>query len=461
MSSSDIFDVLNIQNHRAGSPGSSGQTPVPSRTPKPQVSGMQRELYNLLGDNTPPIAVQKGSKFKDKMRTMAKPSPWSFAEFEPRQAVKLRHWVKGSKELVEQQSQVSSFEKFNTKLTIPEFTEDEYNSFMSGKDERKDALRNWSYQNVRQLFDNCKKYDMRWFIIQDRLELEGDYSLEDLKELFYLVCRNYFLAKSPNNPLIETLSFSKEKEVERKRYLQRLLSRSAAEIAEEEALIVESKKFEMAAKKTSSERESLLRLLDSPNSDKPIAQFLTSQGMTQLYNSLLSDKTKKRKYEQTVPENPWMKQQQQFAQQKQQMQQLQEQKVVTNNNIANDQSQVKKTKKQKQEMQIAVKRKADSEYAEQLLQGFTSEERKTLGVQTHGEKLPSGAYLRSSRISTFKAATQTKIAATLQELELPSRPAMPTYQVVHNHEILLARINSMLDLKRQVDKLEAEKDVKR
>ncbi|SCV02726.1 LAME_0H04610g1_1 [Lachancea meyersii CBS 8951] len=461
MSSSDIFDVLNIQNHRAGSPGSSGHTPVPSRTPKLQVSGMQRELYNLLGDNTPPVAVQKSNKFKDKMRTMAKPSPWSFAEFEPRQSVKLRHWVKGSKELVEQQPQVNAFEKYNTKLTIPEFTEEEYNSFMKDKTGKDDDSKKWSFRDVRQLFDLCRKYDMRWFIIQDRFEVEEQRSLEDMKEIFYLVCHQYFMAQTPDNPLVGSLKFSKEKEVERKKYLQRLLSRSAAEIAEEEALIVESKKFEMAARKTSSERESLLRLLDSPNSDKPIAQFLTSQGMTQLYNSLLSDKTKKRKYEQTVPENPWMKQQQQFAQQKQQMQQLQEQKVITNNKNINNQTQVKKTKKQKQELQIAVKRKADSEYAEQLLQNFTAEERRSLGVQTHGEKLPSGAYLRSTRISTFKAATQTKIATTLQELGLPSRPAMPTSEVIQHHELLLGRISSMLDLKKQVDKLEAEKDIKK
>ncbi|SCV00392.1 LANO_0F06634g1_1 [Lachancea nothofagi CBS 11611] len=457
MASSDIFDVLNIQNPRAGSPGSSGATPGPSRAPKLQVSGMQRELYNLLGDNTPPVAVQKGSKFKDKLRAMAKPSPWTFAEFEPTPSVKLRHWVKGSKELVDQQPQVNAFEKYNTKLTIPEFTEEDYNSFMAGTKVGSEDEEQWGYEEVRQLFDLCRKYDLRWFIVQDRHEGKKPRSLEDMKEAFYLVCHQYFLAKNPDNPLISSLNFSKEKEVERKKYLQRLLSRSAAEIAEEEALIVESKKFEMAAKKTASERETLLRLLDSPNSDKPIAQFLTSQGMTQLYNSLLSDKSKKRKHDPAVPENPWMKQQQQFAQQKQQMQQLQEQKV----NSTHVQNQAKKTKKQKQEMQIAVKRKADSEYAEQLLQGFTAEERKSLGVQCHGEKLPSGAYLRSTRVSTFKAATQSKIAATLQELGLPSRPAMPTFEVAHYHDALLGRINSLLDLKRRVDKLEAEKDIKK
>ena len=283
----DIFDVLNIQNPRAGSPGSSGATPGPTRTPKPQVTGIQRELYNLLGDNTPPVAVQKGSKFKDKLRAMAKPSPWTFAEFEAGPSVRLHHWVKGSKELVEQQPQQSSFQKYNTKLTIPSFTEEEYASFMADAGDEEENISQWEFKEVRQLFDLCRKYDLRWFIIQDRFEGETTRTLEDMKDAFYTICRRYFLTKEPDNPLIPSLNFSKQKEMERKRYLQRLLSRSAAEIAEEEALIVESKKFEMAAKKTLSERETLLRLLDSPHSDKPVSQFLTSQGMTQLYNCLL------------------------------------------------------------------------------------------------------------------------------------------------------------------------------
>ncbi|CUS22895.1 LAQU0S07e02564g1_1 [Lachancea quebecensis] len=457
MASSDIFDVLNIQNPRTSNPGSSAGTPVPSRTPKPQVTGIQRELYNLLGDNTPPVAVQKGSKFKDKLRAIAKPSPWTFAAYEVNPSVKLLHWVKGSKELVEQQPQKSSFSKYNTKLTIPTFSKEEYLDFMRDTKSESEPSVEWDYEEAQHLFDLCRKYDLRWFAIQDRYEGKLFGTLEELKDAFYTVCRRFFLAKEPDNPLIASLNFSKEKELERKRYLQRLLSRSAAEIAEEEALIVESKKFEMTAKKTLSERETLLRLLDSPNSDKPVSQFLTSQGMTQLYNSLLSDKSRKRKHDQVVPENPWMKQQQQFAQQKQHMQHLQELKS-SNSQVQN---QVKKTKKQKQEMQIAVKRKADSEYAEQLLQNFTVEERKSLGVQCHGEKLPPGTFLRSSKISTFKAATQSKVAATLQELGLPTRPAMPTMEVINRHEMLLSRITNLLDLKKQLDKLEAEKDIRK
>ena len=146
---------------------------------------------------------------------------------------------------------------------------------------------------------------MKWFVIADRFNYNGtERKLDDLKEMFYTVCQWYFLYKDPDNPLISQLNFPKEKELERKKYLERLLKRTAAEIAEEEALIIESRKFEMAAKKTLQEREALLQLLDHPHSDKPISQFLTSQGMSQLYANLLNDKNRKRKPDSNTPENP-------------------------------------------------------------------------------------------------------------------------------------------------------------
>lgn len=454
MSSSDIFDVLNIQPQaKAKTPPSSGSTPGATRLPKPQVTGMQRELYSLLGENTPPVVIQKSTKFKDKLNAIGKPSPWTWAGFKVATGVELHHWVKGSKELVGKQSQESAFTKYNTKLTLPTFTKEEYESFMKPKSGSEGI---WAFEEIVYLFDLCRKYDLRWFVIYDRYESEEKRSLEDLKETFYQVCQCFFLHKDPDNPLIPSLNFPKEKELERKKYLKRLLSRSAAEIAEEEALIIESRKFEMAAKKTLNEREALLRLLDSPNSEKPISQYLTSQGMSQLYSSLLSDKARKRKHDSNVPENPWMKQQQQFAQQRQQMQQQHDKKQdqQSASSFPN-----KKTKKQKLEIQTAIRRKADSEYAEHLLKNFTLEERKSLGVMAHGEKLSPGVFLRSTKISTFKPAVQNKVVATLQELGLPVRPAMPSYEVIQKHEELLKRIVLLLDLKKQVDKLEAEKSI--
>ncbi|QLQ80468.1 hypothetical protein HG537_0D04680 [Torulaspora globosa] len=470
MSSSDIFDVLNIQQ-RSKSPGSTG-SPTPTGSGngnrgRPPVIGMKRELYSLLGENQPPVVIEPSSKFKEKLSAITKPSAWTNAPFRANSKLVLHHWVKGTKESVGTEPQESQYAKLNVHLTIPKFNKEEYETFMAKTNEQdvadqgvtsatstESSSEPWSFDEVEYLFNLCRRYDMKWFVIHDRYSFDKPRSLEDLKEKFYQVCRKYFSTNSPNDPIMENLNYPREKEIERKKYLQRLLARSAAEIAEEEALIIESRKFEMAAKKTLNERESLLRLLDSPNSDQSVSQYMTSQGISQLYGSLLSDKSKKRKHNSNVPENPWMKQQQQFAQQRQQLQQLQDKRQD-----GQEVGSPRKTKKQKQEIQTAMKRKAESVYAEHLLKNFSPEERDALGVVTHGDKLPPGVYLRSSKISTFKPALQNKVVAILQELNLPIRPAMPTTKVIDRHEELLKRITTLVDLKKHLDKLEAEKAI--
>ncbi|CCK70087.1 Swc4p KNAG_0D03400 [Huiozyma naganishii CBS 8797] len=475
MSSNDVFDVLNI-NKKSSTP-----VPAPSagnlagvagstNKPKPQVTGMQRELYSLLGENQPPVMVaQTSSRFKEKLA--GKPSPWSKTDFfnarkDNPYKLTFQHWMKGSKELLGDEPQESTFLKFDQHFTLPTFTKEEYDEFMKPQNDSssntEENENRWSFEEVDYLMQLCKKYDLRWFVIEDRYNFgESVRSLEDLKEQFYEVCRRYFENKGPAMPLLKSLTFDKSKETDRKAYLQRLLSRSAAEIAEEEALIIESRKFEMAAKKTLNDRESLLRLLDSPNSNKSVVQYMTSQGMSLLYSNMLNDKSKKRKHEAGVPENPWMKQQQQFAQQKQQLQQLHEKKLTAEQGTDSGSEQSpRKTKRQKQELQNAIKRKSEAQYAEYLLQSFTMEERKNLGVIAHGEKLSPGVFLRSTKISTFKPALQNKVSSTMQELGLPLRPAMPSYDVVQKEEELLKAIVSLLELKKQLDKLEAEKAIR-
>lgn len=233
MSSADIFDVLNIKP-KSTSPDAGVQTSTSTsnlsiKQSKPQITGIQRELYSLLGDNTPSVPIKQSNKFKDSLNSAAKPSPWSFVEFEANPHVHLQHWVKGSKELVGKCVEPSSFSKFNQHLTIPRFTQEEYKEFMNGNHQ------DWSYEEVTYLFDLCRTYDMKWFVIADRFSYESERNVDDMKEIFYTVCQQYFLRKDPENPLISSLNFPKEKELERKQYLERLLKRSAAEIAEEEA----------------------------------------------------------------------------------------------------------------------------------------------------------------------------------------------------------------------------------
>lgn len=60
------------------------------------------------------------------------------------------------------------------------------------------------------------------------------------------------------------MKYSKESEVKRKEHLECLLARSPAEIAEEEALVLESRKLEAAAEMMLLERAEILKILDAP-----------------------------------------------------------------------------------------------------------------------------------------------------------------------------------------------------
>ena len=580
MSASDLFDVLNIQHKpKASTQTTQAQTQTSQETQQhPRTTGLQRELYSLLGDSQPPILIQKEhgnifgtngnvNVFKERLSSINnRVTPWTYAEFKPteRSRIRLRHWVRAAgrkdkeKKIDNEENgdvnagdtsevEVSEFAKFDVKLSVPTFTEEEYTKFMESKasksggdqslnddttqeqekskpdqkettndsepvinnEEDEEAKDSWTYEEVKYLFDLCRRYDLRWYIISDRYNFKNvNRSLEDLKSKFYEVSKRYFQSKNVADPILTSLDFPYKREVERKLYLERLLSRSAAEIAEEEALIIESKKFEMVAKRILDERESMLNLLDSPNPTQSVAQYMTSSGITQLYNSLLSNKSKRRKYDGVVPENPWMKQQRQ--QEQAQMEASSKQGTPGTQPQTGPKSQTKPrsqprnkasvpletstttatttntntpslspslnttepstakvntappptnttrlTKKQRLERQTALKRKTEAAYVEQLLQNFNAEERQALGVTAHGEKLTPGVFLRSSRISTFKPALQNRVEAVLHELKLPVRPAMPSQQVVQQHEQLLRRILTLLDLKRQLDRLGA------
>ncbi|KAH3901696.1 related to SWR1-complex protein 4 [Saccharomycodes ludwigii] len=478
-SSNDLFDMLNIQKKNSESPvPSSANSKKKQLTPKipvPPMTGLQRELYSLLGDSLPPSVIHSnniGTQFKTsfKMKTQGKPSPWTYAPFRPNEksSFTLRHWVKGSKDLLDAESQVSMYSKFNIHYKIPQFDQQEFEKFMSEEDRK-----TYEFKEIQYLFDLCRLYDLKWIVILDRYDFEGKQrSVEDLKDMFYFVCRKYMQHIDPENKeILKFLDFPKEKEIERKQYLNRLLSRSSAEIAEEEALVIEAKRFEMAAKRTLAEREQLLRLLDSPTAvdDISIQQFLTSHGMTQFYNSLLADKSRKRKYD-SVAENPWVKQQQQFRKQQKTRKIEDESKKEQENkkNSAKTKSQDNQENNGGSSGSNGTKRRQESEKAVQLindpvtslLREFNKDERKSLGIHLYENKLSPGVFLRSTKISSFKPAVQNKVQVALNELQIPTRPVMPTFDVVKKHDQLLKKITILLDLKKQVDKLEAENRIR-
>lgn len=534
MSANDILDVLNIQRDESTQPKKKQKTEA---QPQPQKGGMARELYNLLGPNTPPVNMAMGAGSKIKDRKLMKVSPWTRMPFVPNKQAKngptLRHWEKGSKELLEQgrENKPYFFDKFIVSIDIPELVDEEkYNKFMEdikAKDEQKkkekeereakhkdevkkaeeakkakdeskvkkedegsseksdlngsgpkdkkdnelakevseekaeEPEREWTYEETKLLFELCKTFELKWPVVFDRFPAR-DRKLEDLKEQFYRISSLILKDSGTGNPhLLESLdAFSKLAELDRKQYLENLLKRTPAEIAEEESLVIEARRFELAAKKMLMERSNLLTLLDLPQASQLVLQYQSSQGLTNLYNNLMiMDKQQKKK-------------------------QLQQRSASINDPVPPAiplaaSSSFKKDKafqthlqqylsgvlKQQQSSGQHVKGEPNS--IQQLLaKRLTPKEEEAYGLHYHAnERLTPGVMLRSShrlpglqqRQSVFKS-----INLLLQELDIPTvggttwKPVMPTRKTMAKYDELIRATVALLEVKKGKDKMEAE-----
>ncbi len=181
-----------------------------------------------------------------------------------------------------------------------------------------------------------------------------------------------------------------------------------------------------------------MRLLDSPQINGPYSQYTTSQGIAQLCSNLMAtDKSKRKKTGEVVlgrgvPTSSRSRS-----------------STPSGSVRANNRSESRK-----------VSAAASSPAAALIAKKLTPEEEAAYGIVYH-EKLAPGVYLRSSKITTFKHTVQTKVNNILAEIDIPTRPIMPTRRVCAKFETLLKVTTVLLEAKRQADKLEAELKVLR
>lgn len=545
MSANDILDVLNIQRDESAQPAKKKQK---VDQPALQKGAMARELYNLLGPNTPPVNMNMGiSRIKDRKQ---KVSPWTRIAFQPNKknphAPTFYHWKKGSRELLEKVADEPYFyDKFAVSLDIPEFVDestfdnlmveikeheeevqkerkrrarerrenakkdeerkraedeakqkkepvkkeelpavkstekrdekdrnksdsetkdDDKGSKESKEEDDDDASESsspeWTYEETKLLFELCRDYELKWHVIADRFPAECERSLEDLKEQFYRMCDKILKYRDTGNPmLLESLdAFSKFAENDRKKFLESLLKRTPAEIAEEESLVIEARRFELAAKKMLVERSHLLTLLDSPQTSQSVLQYLSSQGLTNLYNNLMIlDKTQRKKLQQRAagandPVPPPIPQVASSSYKRDRGFQTHLQQYLSGLVKQNHQD------------------KGEPSAVQQLLaKRLTTKEEEAYGLHYHAnERLTPGVILRSTqklpglqqRQSVFKS-----VNSMLQELDIPTaggttwKPVMPTRKTMAKYDELIRAVVALLDVKRGKDKLEAEIDL--
>ncbi|KAG7191551.1 swr complex subunit [Scheffersomyces spartinae] len=574
MSARDILDVLNVQRDELPGLPSKKRKKLNSDSPMPRQTGMARELYNLLGPNTPPVhlgGVSGGGGglggLKDKMNL--KPSPWTRLEFNPQQGndskgIKLYHWVKGSRELLEQEQATKEylFAKFNTGVEIPELVGEElYEQYMQEFEEkeeeeivqarleaearrkkeeerRKERAKNeekkqakeqdkdqskdeqdkdqskdeqskgeqindknievsiddagagadadadaevdtdtgaadntggivtvastWTYEETKYLWDLCKAFELKWPIIHDRYTYDLGRTQEDLKEQFYrLSAKALDSHDAQSKALIDGLElYSKSKETERKQYLENLLKRTPAEIAEEESLVIEARRFELAAKKMLIERSHLLTLLDSPQSSQSILQYNSSQGLATLYNNLMiMDKNQKKKQGQLQkvqnsnfdPVPPAIPVAASSSFKKERVFQTPLQQHLAGVLKSNQSNNIKLETNSIQQL---------------LMKRLTQKEEEAYGLHYHSnEKLNPGVLLRSAQKLPGLQQRQSvlkSVSTLLQELDVPTgggtswKPVMPTRKTMAKYDELIRSVVALLEMKKGKDRLEAE-----
>ncbi|KAK6512246.1 swr complex subunit [Arthrobotrys musiformis] len=483
----DVRDVLGID------PTTLDQQPrqpplKKQRTVEKRPDGITRELYALLGENAPPVAVVE-HRFKDKPKFLGSVAPWREQTFKNparRDGMELKHWVRqnslqdsaaddvaGAMEI--QQTAVPldyQFAKFNIKINLLEYSDAEYDAVLKDDD--------WSRQETDYLFKLIKDYDLRWVVVADRYEFAGkeDRTMEDLKSRYYSVCRNVMEMRTPvtmmsteEGALYSAMHYNKEQEVERKRIVQMQLYRTPAEVEHEQHLIAELRRIHDSHQQLLEEREELFNRLDYPQSTGSIAAYQGSQGLATLAQNILnSDRNKKRKSI-AAPSG----------------QAAEDEKATTTTATATTTAAATKPTPSAAASAASPAVSRQGSIAEppskphghsrnestasasaptplkdknkSNIKQLTKAEEAQYNL-THHEKLQPGVFFRTMKMNLPKANSFiNKSPAIMAELNIPQILSMPTSKTCAKYEVLAREIAALMDIRKQLEKVEQETKV--
>ncbi|KYQ94451.1 myb domain-containing protein [Tieghemostelium lacteum] len=210
---------------------------------------IKEALYrNLEGEtislSTPIKNVNKSNKSSSSKKV--KKSKWELLDFRNpvrRDQLILKHWVNTSDSVnnpagSDRKTKEYKYEKFNKKMEILMFTDDEYENYL--KDDQ------WSKEDTTQLIELCKRFDSRFIVVFDRFEATSHFhrqkkTIDDLKERYYRVQSKLIELRSKpeednfRNPMA-SYQFNKTYEMERKHQMEKLHHLSVDKISEQESL---------------------------------------------------------------------------------------------------------------------------------------------------------------------------------------------------------------------------------
>jgi DNA methyltransferase 1-associated protein 1 len=359
----------------------------------------------------------------------------------------------GKEEAPKPLEQDYTFAKYNVKARVPRrYNDDEYSRLLKSDD--------WSREETDYLMDLATEYDLRWVIIADRydyqprMDSEPDANaivpakhvrtMEHMKARYYKVAATMLAIEHPPAEMSEAefdmhekmLKFDPEREKARKDLAALQLDRTADEVREEAMLLEELKRITSNEQNFITERRELYSRLEVPISVGNTAMYQSSQGLSQLLQTLLqADKSKKRRSilgPDGAVASP-------AGQTPTQAGALGRAETPTTNPAAN--------------------KKGSMLQPQQMVRTLTPAEEARYGVQHH-ERVTAGVQFRSDRaqkLTQAKSNVQTlKLAGALAELEIPVRLFMPTERVCKEFEKLIQSVNMLLDARKVAEKVESE-----
>jgi len=221
----------------------------------------------------------------------------------------------------------SEYDKYDVQVDLPTFTDDEYDALLRSDD--------WSREETEYLLQMVNDFSYRWAVIWDRYDFQPSHNaqdvaenangdadqalatmpfapskkrtVEDLKARFYDISAKLMKQRIPEVHMdaeqystYEMLSkFDPVMERNRKMLATALMNRSMDEVKEEEFLLTELQRINMAAVRLDAEREELRSRLDAPQPNQSVSAglqaFTSSQALQALFQQLFQqDRSKKR-----------------------------------------------------------------------------------------------------------------------------------------------------------------------
>lgn len=362
----------------------------------------------------------------------------------------------------------ADYVRYNITVDMPDFTDEEYESHLGSDD--------WSREETDYLFGIVKDYSYRWAVIWDRYEWQAikrrerqlaqaaqqengeadsnalatlpfatpkdkERSLEEMKARFYDISAKLMKLRIPEvqmdaeqYSLYETLSkFDPVMERNRKMLANALMNRNMDEVKEEEFLLTELQRINMAANRLDAEREELRSRLDAPQANTSTAaglqSFTSSTALQALFQQLFQqDRSKKRSSGGSNAPGRLS---------------------LSANDMINTPSASNSANRR---TSMALPPAAPSQTPVKTL---SPHQEHRFAVSSH-DRLTSGVTFGSDKLLKMRQAksnVQTqKIASALQELGVPDIIPIPTTKVADVFEQLVAKVGRLLDVRKVKEK---------